>query len=125
MIMTYFKVKLTYNKGVSKLAKQIGKRLKEARENVQLTQEEVGAALGIGRAAYANIENGRSLLGVDHLLNLPSILRKPVTYFLGVNGELPQDEAEWLEIYRSLEPNQRKLIFGVVVSWRDGLRGRG
>lgn len=123
--MTYFKVELAYNKGVNKLAKQIGKRLKEARENMQLTQEEVGAALGIGRAAYANIETGRSLLGVDHLLNLPSILHKPVTYFLGVNGELPQDEAEWLEVYRSLTPDQRQTIFSVVLGWRDRLRGRG
>lgn len=123
--MSNFKIKLTYNKGVNKLAKQIGKRLKEARENVQLTQEEVGAALGIGRAAYANIENGRSLLGVDHLLNLPSILHKPVTYFLGINGELPPDESEWLELYRSLDADQRKTIFGVVAGWRDRLKRRG
>lgn len=120
--MSYFKVELTYNKGVNKLAKQIGKRLKAARENIQLTQEEVGTALGIGRAAYANIENGRSLLGIDHLLNLPNILYKSETYFLGVDGELPQDEADWLAVYRSLTPEQRELIFGVVLGWRDRLR---
>src|SRR5262245_26441909 len=90
------------------LARQIGKRLKEARQEAQLTQEEAGNALGIGRAGYANIETGRSLLTIDHLIKLPNIFHKPVAFFLGLDGNLTEDEAELIELYRKL-PREYKL----------------
>ena len=71
----------------------------------------MAAPLGIGRAAYSNIENGLSLITVDHLLKLPHILHKPVTYFLGIGTEnLSADEAEWLELYRLLPPEAKSLV---------------
>lgn len=84
------------------LATRIGKQLRRAREESGLTQEEVGTRLGIGRAGYANIENGRSLLQMDHLMKLPEILEKPVTYFLEVESDLSVDEGELLQVYRSI-----------------------
>lgn len=67
------------------LAKQIGKRIRNARNATKprLTQEEVGHALGIGRAGYSNIENGRVLITVEHLRKLPEILGKPIPWYLG------------------------------------------
>ena len=72
------------------LAQEIGKRVKAARDKTDLTQEDVARALGIGRAGYSNIENGRSLLTLEHLVKLPEIFNEPVTYFLGA------DEAQQL-----------------------------
>jgi len=97
--MTIFKVGQMQDREM--LAKQIGRRLKQAREDRRLTQEEIGAALGIERAAYANIETGRSLLTIEHLMKLPGILLEPVTYFLGVETELSVDEGGVLEAYRA------------------------
>jgi transcriptional regulator with XRE-family HTH domain len=97
------------------LAVKIGKTIKSARLSAGLTQEEVATPLGIGRAAYSNIENGHSLITVDHLLKLPQILHQPVTYFLGIGaGNLTADEAEWLELYRVLPPEARDLVVGFV-----------
>ena len=96
---------------MSALAKTIGNKIKAARLAAELTQEEVAAPLGIGRAAYSNIENGHSLVTVDHLLKLPQVLHKPVTYFLGIETEnLSADEAEWLELYRILPDDARALV---------------
>ena len=93
------------------LAKTIGNRIKTVRLSADLTQEEVAAPLGIGRAAYSNIENGHSLITVDHLLKLPEILHKPVSYFLGIDTEnLSAEEAEWLELYRILPEDARALV---------------
>ncbi|MBN1220806.1 MAG: helix-turn-helix transcriptional regulator [Anaerolineae bacterium] len=100
---------------MSALAKQIGNRIKTARLAAELTQEEVAAPLGIGRAAYSNIENGHSLVTVDHLLKLPAILHKPVTHFLGIETEnLTPAEAEWLELYRILPADAKALVLGFV-----------
>jgi len=100
---------------MSALAKTIGSKIKVARLAAELTQEEVAAPLGIGRAAYSNIENGHSLVTVDHLLKLPQILHKPVTYFLGIETEnLSAEEAEWLELYRILPDDARALVVAFV-----------
>ena len=100
---------------MSALAKTIGNKIKAARLAAELTQEEVAAPLGIGRAAYSNIENGHSLVTVDHLLKLPQILHKPVTYFLGIDTDnLSAEEAEWLELYRILPEDARALVVSFV-----------
>ena len=100
---------------MSALAKTIGNKIKAARLAAELTQEEVAAPLGIGRAAYSNIENGHSLVTVDHLLKLPQILHKPVTYFLGIETDnLSAEEAEWLELYRILPEDARALVVSFV-----------
>lgn len=67
------------------LAKKIGSRLKKARLSARppLTQMQVGGLLGIGRAGYSNIENGRTLLTIEHLVKLPRILGKPIPWYLG------------------------------------------
>ena len=97
------------------LALKIGKTIKATRLAADLTQEEVAAPLGIGRAAYSNIENGHSLITVDHLLKLPQILHKPVTYFLGIDTEnLTPEEAEWLELYRLLPEEAKTLVLTFV-----------
>lgn len=102
------------------LAKQIGKRLKQSREERRLTQEEMGAVLGIERAAYANIETGRSLLTIEHLLKLPKILGQPVTYFLGVETGLLEDEGEVLESYRAVpEGLPKQQAKQMLRSWAD------
>jgi transcriptional regulator with XRE-family HTH domain len=100
---------------MSTSAKAIGNRIKAARLSANLTQEEVAAPLGIGRAAYSNIENGHSMVTVDHLLKLPQILHKPVTYFLGINStHLTAEEGEWLELFRALPAEVKELVVGFV-----------
>jgi transcriptional regulator with XRE-family HTH domain len=111
---------------MSTLAKTIGNKIKAARLAAELTQEEVAVPLGIGRAAYSNIENGHSLVTVDHLIKLPQILHKPVTYFLGIDtGNLSAEEAEWLELYRILPEDARLLVFTFVKVAAQQARERG
>lgn len=91
-----------YNGFLMELAKQIGKRIKSAREEARLTQDDVADKLDIGRAQVANIETGRTLITVEHLLKLPQILHYPVGFFLGVQDELTTEEMQLLTTYRSL-----------------------
>lgn len=121
--MTIFKVGQMQDREI--LAKQIGRRLKQAREERRLTQEEMGIALGIERAAYANIETGRSLLTIEHLMKLPDIFQKPVTYFLGVETGQSVEEGEAAEIIRQLPEGPPKQ-YGLTLlrSWADQVLGR-
>jgi transcriptional regulator with XRE-family HTH domain len=73
--------KMTYNE-IMDSAKSIGNRIKQARNDLHLTQEDVADHLKIGRPAYSNIENGHSRIKVKHLDKLARFLGKSVDYFL-------------------------------------------
>lgn len=100
---------MLYNRDME-LAKQIGNRIRTARIEKRITQEEAGKVLGIGRAGYANIENGRSLITVEHLLKLPPILGRPVTYFLGLESptSVPvSDSAKIDAIWKAVQQQEK------------------
>ena len=80
----------------------IAKRLISAREAANLTQEELAGRLGITQEAYGAYERERTVPGIDRLMEIASHLGRPITYFLGINGELSEEEGELLAAYRSL-----------------------
>ena len=89
---------------IEEILDSIGAKIRRAREEAELTQVELGDALGISGNAVARIERGRNALILKHLLVLPKILNKPIEWFLdlpGVPGLTP-DEEELLSLYRSL-----------------------
>lgn len=93
------------------MAKRIGHLIKVAREEKGLTQDGLAARLDIGRSGVANIETGRSLITVDHLIRLPKILHKSVNHFLDIPDDLPAEEIKILEMYRSLtSPKSKRLL---------------
>lgn len=100
------------------IAHTIGHRIKEARHEIGLTQNDVAQQLGIGRQAYSHIENGHSQVTVDHLLRLREVLARPVTYFLGLDHESPQeitrDERDLLDTYRQLHPLSKRAALSMV-----------
>lgn len=106
------------------MALQFGDRIKKAREKKNLTQEDVGKRLGIGRAAYSNIENGHSLVSVEHLVKLVNILEQPIIYFFGLgSGDLSKSEVELLGFYRAIPDGvAREYILDMVKSAADHFR---
>lgn len=48
--------------------KEIGQRLKLLRESMNLTMEELGERLGIGKATVSKIEAGKWNFGIDTLI---------------------------------------------------------
>ncbi len=94
---------------MSDLQNIIKSRLKSARIDQSFTQSDVAEALGIERASYTQIETGRNMLSVENLVRVSEILGKPVHYFLGMGTEgLTSDEAELVDIYRSIPPGDLK-----------------
>lgn len=70
----------------------IGMRLKETREYLKISQEEAAKVAGVSRSAISLIESGvRSLKSVE-LAALSKLYQQPVSYFLGEEEEVQQDE---------------------------------
>lgn len=97
----------------------VRQRLKEAREDAGLSQEEVAKQLELGsHSAYGNYERGKADPDLDNLVKLSRILSKPITWFLGIENEdgkhLSSDEVELLEAYRGLTYKGKKSALGLV-----------
>ena len=83
-------------------AKEISERVSKARKALGLSQEEVGERLGLTRAGYGHYESSRQPFTVEQLFQLARILEKPITYFLGIEVGLGEQEAELVHVFREL-----------------------
>ena len=62
----------------------LGRKLREARENRQLTQEQAAQAIGISRTALVHIENGKRSLSTLELSALSKLYRRSPADFFAV-----------------------------------------
>ena len=58
-------------------------RLKDLREDEDLTQKEVAAILKIDQRVYSNYETGKSELPISHLIALADFYHTSTHYILG------------------------------------------
>jgi transcriptional regulator with XRE-family HTH domain len=75
--------------------RELGERLREAREYVGLSQEAVAAALGIPRPSVSGMETGKRKVSTIELQELARLYKRPYSYFLG------EEDAEWQEAEES------------------------
>jgi transcriptional regulator with XRE-family HTH domain len=68
---------------------ELGERLREAREYVGLSQEQVAAALGIPRPSVSGMETGKRKVSTIELQELARLYKRPYSYFLG------EEDEEW------------------------------
>lgn len=64
-------------------AKELGKRIKVAREEAHMSQLRVGVALGVSDKTVSSYELGRISPPVDKLMQLADLFKKPISYFIG------------------------------------------
>jgi transcriptional regulator with XRE-family HTH domain len=73
---------------------QMSARLREAREYLGLSQDDVAAALKLSRPAVTNIESGTRKVEAVELDQLAKLYRRSVDYFLtGKDEEISSDES--------------------------------
>jgi transcriptional regulator with XRE-family HTH domain len=65
----------------------LAKRLKEAREYLELSQDEVAGALSVPRSAISLIETGQRRVEALELRRLAEIYQRPIGFFTGENPE--------------------------------------
>lgn len=68
-----------------KIAVEIGKRLRIAREESRISQLQVGVAVGVSDKTISGYESGRISPPIDKLVQLADLFKKPITFFLGAD----------------------------------------
>lgn len=71
--------------------KEIGQRIRIARENKNLTQEDLGKLVNLTRTSITNIEGGKQKIPIDSLYNFAEVLNTNVYSLLPNEGTLLQN----------------------------------
>jgi transcriptional regulator with XRE-family HTH domain len=90
---------------------QLAARLRDAREYLGLTQEEVARYLGVPRSALSHIESGQRRVDALELKRLAQLYKQPMGYFTGesqVESGLPEDVAHLARAAASLSERDRQ-----------------
>lgn len=94
--------------GLDPEAVRLGKRLKEAREYVGITQGEAAAHLKVRRSAISEMEAGKRGVGALEIKSLASLYERPTSWFTGeVEPPVPEDVSFLARTVSELSENDR------------------
>ena len=90
--------------------RQLGERLRQAREYLGLSQEEVATYLKVPRTALTGVESGQRRVEAIELKRLAELYRQPVSYFTGEDAAaaLPADVAHLARAAAQLSVKDRE-----------------
>lgn len=99
----------------------MAKRIKEKRTELNLTQEELAARLGLQKSAIAKYENGRvKNIKRSTIQKMAEIFDCSPAWLMGMDDELTdiemktvlqaESDIEYFNKYKSLAPAQKKII---------------
>ena len=102
-------------------AVRLGKRLREAREYVGITQGEAAAHLNVRRAAISEMETGKRGVGALEMKSLAALYERPTAWFTGeVEPPVPEDVSFLARTVSELSENDR----GELANFAEFLRSR-
>lgn len=88
----------------------LGERLKEARDYLELSQDEVAKKIGLPRTAISLIESGQRRVDAIELQKLAELYQRAVSYFTGevVSAQLPDDVEHLARAAKKLSQRDRQ-----------------
>ena len=94
---------MTASSDAAKQRDAMAARLKDAREYLGLSQDDVATTLGISRPAVTNIESGNRKVEAIELDQLAKLYGRPVNYFLsGETKEMSEKVAFYARTFKDL-----------------------
>lgn len=101
--------------------KQLGDRLREAREYLGFSQDEVSRKLGLPRPAVSQIEHGNRRVDAIELAELAKLYERPVSHF---TGEEPVGDPPQIELLKRAATELSEQDQDEVVRFAEYLRAR-
>lgn len=90
---------------------ELGGRLREAREFLGLSQEQVADFLGIARPSVSAMEAGKRGVSFQEMSRLAHLYRRPLSYFSGEDDSEDDPTAQALfRTTKGLSPNDRQQV---------------
>ena len=105
----------------------IGKRIKERRLDLKLTQETLAEAAGIGIQHMSKIENGNTKLSLPCLIALANALNTTVDYFLmdNIAASKPDMVHDAESLFSDCTPSEIFVLKQTISTLKQSLRSKG
>lgn len=88
----------------------IGRRLREARETLGITQDSTATALGIPRTSVSAIEKGTRNVSTTELVRLSELYRRSSEWILGTETAAPAAAAALFRATKALTPAEQEQV---------------
>lgn len=85
----------------------IAQRIRAARLQRNLTQQDLANKIGVTSAAISDIERGKTRISAVDLITFSDLLLKPIEYFFGEDFSDPEIQ-DIIAMMRRLSPEERK-----------------
>lgn len=95
---------------------KLGKRIREERMRLNLTQEKLAEEVGLSMAYFGQIERGERSLTLENLINIARRLGVTVDYLLS-DSIVPKEDDEyklWIQLMTDRSQEQRMLAINMV-----------
>jgi transcriptional regulator with XRE-family HTH domain len=102
--------------------RRLGERLREAREYLGLSQEEVAQHVGMPRPAVSQIEHGNRRVDAIELAKFAKLYQRPASFF---TGEEPIGDAPQLELLKRAASELSEKDRDEVLRYAQFLKQRG
>lgn len=99
---------------------KFSERLRKLREGKKISQKALSEYLGYGATAVSGYENSRNEPSFDTLIQLATYFDVTIDYLIGNEDKpkwldtLTSSEADLLQFYRGLMPEERELVLALV-----------
>jgi transcriptional regulator with XRE-family HTH domain len=108
----------------------VGARIRAARRQSGLTQDELADAVGVSRSAVAQWETDRAGQVTTNLARIAAALGTNVEYLMRGDSKQGQgassgDELAMLRLYRNCSPDDRQILLRTAQRLARGKEGRG
>ena len=112
-------------KNQAKLARSVGKSIATMRLDLEMTQEQLAEALGIGSEAVSRIERGAVMPTLPRLLDVAEVFRCDLDELLIGSSSRPEEQMRDLwSLASQLPQDDRQAVYDVAATLCHYLRGR-
>lgn len=100
----------------------IGKKLREAREYLELTQEQVASLMGMTRNMIVNIENNNRKVSSEELLKFSTIYGLTMEEIVSEDKKINENNMLFARGFESLSEKDQKEILNLI-NFKNNYRG--
>lgn len=93
----------------------VGNRIKKARLNANLSQEELGDRIGRSQQFISHFEKGRRAIRIDLLASIAAVCGVPINYFFIDSDDVWENEC----LFRSLDNAHRSIVMDLTRALAD------
>lgn len=88
----------------------IGERIKQARQNAKMTQEELGEQIGKTSRYIQAIENENKGFSLDTLIRIVRVLNLPTDAIIYPEPGVDSETDQWIRMFRLLSHRDRQIL---------------